>query len=36
MKIKNLYASILEEDGTLRIYDNKNTITIKGNKYSIS
>lgn len=36
MQIKNLYANVLEDDGSLRIYDKKNTITIKGNKYSIS
>jgi hypothetical protein len=37
MKIQNLKPYIIEEsDGTLECYDNKNTITIKKNEYSIS
>lgn len=37
MKIQNLKPyRINEENGTLECYDNKNTITIKKNKYSIS
>ena len=36
MKIQHLKPYRLNEDGTLECYDNKNTITIKKNVYSIS
>ena len=36
MKIEHLKPYRLNEDGTLECYDNKNTITIKKNVYSIS
>ena len=35
MKIKNLKACILEEDGTLVVYDKKNLLTIGRDVYSI-
>ena len=36
MKIEHLKPYRLDENGTLECYDNKNTITIKKNIYSIS
>lgn len=35
MKIKNLKACVLEEDGTLAVYDKKNLLTIGRGVYSI-
>ena len=36
MRIENLRANVLNEDGTLSVYDKNNVITIKGNNYAIS
>lgn len=35
MKIKNLNACTLEENGTLEAYDKKNLLTIKKGVYTI-